>query len=357
MRTSDFDYALPDELIAQSPMEPRDACRLLVLDRRTGAVEHRIFRDIVDYLQPGDLLVANETRVRPARLIGRKAVTGGEAEVFLLKPILAVDPTGRTWECLVRPGRRLKTGALVEFTAGGDAGDDVELTAEIVDFGEGKGSRLVRFTPVSGSLDDAIHRVGAVPLPPYITDDDGDPELYQTVFSARESSAAAPTAGLHFTPDLLAQLERRDIGFATVDLSVGVDTFRIVEEEDPRDHVIHTETYTVSPAVVDAVTSAKQRGGRVIAVGTTSVRSLESAFDPELGRITSREDEKTSLFLVPGAEFHVVDAMITNFHVPRSTLMMLVSAFAGRENIMAAYEEAVRERYRMLSFGDAMFIR
>lgn len=364
MRTDDFDYALPDELIAQEPAAERDRCRLLVMDRATGAVEDRIFRDIVDYLRPGDLLVANETRVMPARLLGAKRGTGGAAEVFLLRECAGPEPrTNRVafWEVLVRPGKRLKpgAGAVVDFT---DGAGNVVLSAEIIDWARNgqRGERVARLTTPLPSLDEALHAVGHTPLPPYIKDYAGDEELYQTVYSRRESSAAAPTAGLHFTPQLIERLREQGVGWATVELEVGLDTFRIVDEEDPADHVIHTEFYTVPQATVDAVNAARAAGGRVIAVGTTSVRSLESAWDPAAnggaGALVSRDREATSLYILPGYEFSVVDALITNFHVPRSTLMMLVSAFSTREHIMAAYEHAVAERYRLLSFGDAMFL-
>lgn len=362
MLTSDFDYPLPDELIAQAPAEPRDSCRLLVLHRSDGSIEHRIFSDIVEYLHPGDLLVANRTRVLPARLMGRKRGTGGVAETLLLTRREDLDPYGGVWECLVNPGKRLKQGAVIEYRAGGiSAPDDapVVLTGEVVDFVEGsRGGRLVRFTPAEGlSLDTAIHEAGRVPLPPYITQYEGDPEKYQTVYAMREEhSAAAPTAGLHFTPELIARLQEMGVGWATVELEVGIDTFRLVTEENAEDHVIHTERYHVSQEVVDRIAETKAAGGRIIAVGTTSVRSLESAWDADAGRMVARENATTNLFLMPGSQFHVVDAMITNFHVPKSTLMMLVSAFATREQIMDAYASAMGERYRFLSFGDAMFI-
>jgi len=379
MLTEDFAYDLPEELIAQEPAVPRDSCRLLVLDRKTGAVSHERFRQVADHLHPGDLLVANETRVMPARLLGHKEQTGGAAEIFLLRP--SADAGSRMvpedgaenlcWECLVRPGRRLKPGARVEFSAGSrhvaEASEDagardaesagkVILRAQVLEMRGRSGERLVRFEPVGCSLDEAFHRVGTVPLPPYITGYHGSPELYQTVFSTTERSAAAPTAGLHFTPELLAEIRDRGVGFETVELEVGVDTFRTVTEDDPTKHQMHTERYHVPQRVVDAVEQTHRDGHRVVAVGTTSVRSLESAYDVEQGRLRARRDATTSLFILPGYQFHVIDALITNFHVPRSTLMMLVSAFAGREHIMSAYEQAVRERYRFLSFGDAMLI-
>lgn len=360
MKTSDFDYNLPEELIAQEPAAQRDECRLLVMDRTTGALEDRIFRDIVDYLQPGDLLVANETRVMPARLLGTKRGTGGAAEVFLLREAVGCEPKtdkSALWEGLVRPGKRLKpgTGAIVDFV---DTAGNVALSAEVVDWVEDaeKGQRLARLTTPLPSLDEALHAVGHTPLPPYIKNYAGDEELYQTVYSRRESSAAAPTAGLHFTPQLIERLHSQGIQWETVELEVGLDTFRIVDEDDPEQHTIHTEFYTVPQRTVDAIAEARERGGRVVAVGTTSVRSLESAWNTEVGAPTAREREATSLYLLPGSTFHVVDALVTNFHVPRSTLMMLVSAFSSHENIMTAYQHAVDKRYRMLSFGDAMFI-
>ena len=362
LRTDDFDYELPPELIAQAPAEPRDSCRLLVLDRATGAVEHRAFTDIIDYLDPRDLIVVNRTRVMPARLVGRKKGTGGLAEVLLLNRREDLDPLGGVWECLVSPGRRLRQGAVVEFRAGGahaPEGAPVVLSAEIVDFVEGsRGGRIVRFEAADGrALDDAVHAVGHVPLPPYITSYEGDSEKYQTVYAMQEEhSAAAPTAGLHFTPELIARIREMGVAWTEVELEVGIDTFRLVEEDDPAEHAIHTERYHVGPEVQEAVAACRERGGRVIAVGTTSVRSLESAWDGSGRGVCVRENATTDLYLMPGAQFHVVDAMVTNFHVPRSTLMMLVSAFATREQIMDAYAAAIEERYRFFSFGDAMLI-
>lgn len=387
MKTDDFDYPLPDELIAQEPAEPRDSCRLLVLNRNDGSLEHRHFTDIVDYLDPGDLLVANKTRVMPARLVGHKRQTGGVSETLLLKRREDLDPMGHVWECLVNPGKRLKPGAVIEYRPGGahaPMSAPVVLTGEILDFlDDNRGGRLVRYTPAEGlSLDEAMHKAGHVPLPPYITKYEGDPEKYQTVYAMHEEhSAAAPTAGLHFTPQLIDRIRQMGVGWATVELEVGIDTFRLVTEDDPTKHVMHTERYHVPQSVVDAVHATKEAGHRVIAVGTTSVRSLESAFDPDApawstpvvarrfedapdsartlgkGDIVERRDATTNLYLMPGSTYHVVDALITNFHVPRSTLMMLVSALATREQIMAAYSEAIRQRYRFLSFGDAMLIQ
>ncbi len=360
MKTDDFDYDLPPERIAQEPWPVRDECRMLVMDRTTGELADRIFRDVIDYLQPGDVLVANETRVLPARLLGTKRGTGGACEVFLLRERFDVEPkTTHTavWDVLVRPGRRLKpgTGAVVDFT---DAAGQIILSAEIIDWGagEGKGERVARLTTPLDSFDEALHAVGHTPLPPYIKGYAGDEEMYQTVYSQAETSAAAPTAGLHFTPELIAKLQAKGVQWHTVELQVGLDTFRVVDEDDPTQHAMHTEYYSVPQSVVDACDAAHARGNKVVAVGTTSVRSLESAYDREAGRLRARDHEATALFILPGYEFGVVDALITNFHVPRSTLMMLVSAFSSRENLMAAYKHAISSEYRMLSFGDAMLV-
>lgn len=386
MRTDDFDYDLPQELIAQAPAEPRDSCKLLVLHREDGSLEDRHFSDIGSYLEPGDLLVANETRVMPARLRGIKHRTGGVSETLLLRRREDIDALGSVWECLVNPGKRLKPGAVIDYRVGGryaHTAAPVVLTAEILDFlTSNRGGRLVRFTPAQGiTLDEAIHRVGSVPLPPYISNYQGDSERYQTVYAMREEhSAAAPTAGLHFTPALITALQQQGIGWATVELEVGIDTFRLIAEDDPTKHVIHTERYHVPQQVIDAVHATKAAGHRVVAVGTTAVRSLESAWEADMpaaapactarrfegmhdsaaitgkGDIVARADATTNLYLIPGSTYHVVDALITNFHVPRSTLLMLVSAFATREQIMAAYRHALGERYRFFSFGDAMLI-
>lgn len=360
MKTTDFDYVLPEELIAQSPAPIRDQCRMLAVDRATGAVEDKIFCDIFDYLQPGDLIVANETRVRPARLLGFKHGTGGASEVFLLRQATVGGvPSNKEayWEALVRPGKRLKPGAIVDFFG---PNEEVAMQAEVIDWvdttGEGKGERVVKLTTPLPSLDEALHLVGNTPLPPYIKGYEGDKEMYQTVYSRNESSAAAPTAGLHFTPELIERIKEKGVGWETVELEVGLDTFRLVDEDDPEEHKIHTELFTVPQRTVDAINRTKAAGRKVIAVGTTSVRSLESAWDPELGALRARDREATSLYILPGYTFHVVDQMVTNFHVPKSTLMMLVSAFSTRENIMAAYQHAIDERYRFFSFGDAMFI-
>ena len=366
MLTSDFDYDLPEELIAQEPAPVRDACRMLVMNRTTGALDDCIFRDILNYVNPGDLFVVNETRVMPARLLGTKRETGGNAEVFLLKEH-AMTQHGEsasfsnkeaTWEVFVRPGRRMKPGAIVDFkTADGNVG----LSAEIIDWVENagednKGVRLAHLETTLPSLDEALHAIGKTPLPPYIKNYTGDMELYQTVYSRREASAAAPTAGLHFTEELIAAIRAKGANWKTVELEVGLGTFRTVDEDDPEKHQIHTEYYSVSQDTIDAINETHANGGRVIAVGTTSVRSLESAWDSELDKLRPRDHEATSLYILPGYHFNVVDALVTNFHVPKSTLMMLVSAFSTRENIMNAYKHAIQEKYRLLSFGDAMFI-
>ena len=370
--TEDFNYDLPPELIAQEPAPVRDACRLLCVDRATGQLEDRIFSDIIDYLEPGDVVVANDTRVLPARLLGTKRGTGAHAEVFLLREV--IQPVRRNdealWEALVRPGKRLKPGAVVDFF-GPDG--QVAMSAEILSGAER--DRVVRLTTTLPSLDEALHAVGHTPLPPYIKDYAGDEEMYKTVYSRRESSAAAPTAGLHFTPELIARIKDKGVIWKTVELQVGLDTFRLVDEDDPVQHRMHTELYSVPEEVRAACEEAHAGGHRVIAVGTTSVRSLESACWPKgwwtperveayyregdrAGAVPLRavDGEPTSLYIMPGYAFNVVDAIITNFHVPKSTLMMLVSAFASRDTIMGAYHHAIEERYRFFSFGDAMFL-
>lgn len=342
MRTADFDYELPSGLVAQRPAEPRDSCKLMVIDRSSGQIDHRVFSDLPEYLRPGDLLVVNETRVLPARLTGVKDETGGSAEVLLLR-----ERYENAWECLVKPGRRLKPGARLLF-------GDGAMTGLIVDILE-DGGRLIQFTPKEGSFRDIVHRIGETPLPPYITEPLADPSAYQTVYSAEERSAAAPTAGLHFTEELLERCETAGARIETVALDVGIDTFRPVTQEDPAEHHIHTEHFRVPRYTADAIKQAGSRGGRVIAVGTTSVRALESAYDRQFGWIEATEGS-TSLFILPGYKFGVVDAIVTNFHVPRSTLLMMISAFAGRDLVMRAYHEAIDQRYRFLSFGDAMLI-
>ena len=343
MKTSDFDYHLPEELIAQTPVEPRDSSRMMVCNRNNERREDHIFRELPQFLRPGDVMVLNETRVIPARLLGVKESTGVPTEVLLLRRL-----DKNTWDTLVKPGRRLHQGDTVSF------GDGL-LRAEIMDTTDA-GGRVVRFI-YEGVFESLLDKLGEMPLPPYIHEKLDDPTRYQTVYARLDGSAAAPTAGLHFTPELIERLRAKGIEWHTVELEVGLDTFRIVDEDDPEKHTIHTEVYTVPQETVDACDAAHARGTRVIAVGTTSVRSLESAYDRELGRLRARNREATSLYILPGYTFGVVDALVTNFHVPRSTLMMLVSAFSTRENIMAAYKHAIESDYRLLSFGDAMFIR
>jgi S-adenosylmethionine:tRNA ribosyltransferase-isomerase len=343
LRTADFDYELPTGLIAQSPIEPRDSCRLLVLDRASGQLDHRVFTDLVEYVRPGDLIVVNETRVMPARLHGVKEGSGGAAEILLLRE------RGRdTWECLVKPGRRLQPGAKILF-------GDLEMTGLIVGVLEESGGRLIQFNVREGRFMDVVHRIGEVPLPPYIARPLRDPELYQTVYATDEHSAAAPTAGLHFTTALLDRLQEQGAHLAKVELDVGLDTFRPVSEEDATQHHIHTEHFRVPAWTADAVNSARARGGKVIAVGTTVARALESAYNEGSGMVVESQGS-TDLYILPGFRFGAVDALITNFHVPRSTLLMLVSAFAGRELVLHAYDVAKAEGYRFLSFGDAMLI-
>lgn len=336
MKTSDFDYQLPETSIAQTPLEPRDSSRLLVLDRRMGELEHRVFNEIGDYLNPGDLLILNQTRVIPARIYARKP-TGGKVELLLLR-----KRDDLTWECLVG-GKGLRVGSVVTVNEGPQA----EIT-KVLNGSE----RLVKF---SESIEPYLPKVGNVPLPPYIHEKLEDPERYQTVYAREPGSAAAPTAGLHFTPRLLDELKANDVKVAYVTLHVGLDTFAPVTEDDPEEHKIHTEWCELSKETADAINKTKQAGGRVIAVGTTSVRTLESAAGVSRDEIQTYIGP-TDLFILPGYQFKVVDAMITNFHLPKSTLIMLVSAFAGREKILETYETAVKEGYRFYSFGDAMLI-
>ena len=340
MKTSDFDFYLPEELIAQTPLERRDASRLLTLDRTTGRTGHFHFYDLPRFLRPGDCLVLNDSRVLPARLIGRRP-TGGVCEVLLL-----VDKGENLWECLVRPGRKLKPGAQVVFGAG-------QLTATVEAEVE-DGKRLVRFH-YQGIFLEILEQLGKMPLPPYIKAELEDNERYQTVYSKVVGSAAAPTAGLHFTPELLKRIQGMGVQVCYVTLHVGLGTFRPVKAEDIQDHEMHAEFCMVSQHTADVINQTKASGGRVICVGTTSCRTIES-FAAEDGTMTQRSGW-TSIFIYPGYRFKVLDALITNFHLPQSTLIMLVSALAGREHVLAAYEEAVRERYRFFSFGDAMLIQ
>ena len=346
MRTSDFDYHLPSELIAQTPIEPRDGSRLLVLHRTTGAMEHRSFRDIVHYLRAGDLLVANRSRVIPARLLGTKESTGTPVEMLLLRPA-ADAPSVDVWEVLLKPARRLKIGARLVFGEG-------ELAATVLS-SDGLGVRKVKLES-SEPLDLVVDRLGRAPLPPYIRGYSGDPERYQTVYADVRGSAAAPTAGLHFTPELMARVRGLGARFAFVTLHIGIDTFRPVQEEDPTEHPMHREYYEVPESVAEEITAARREGRRVIAVGTTTVRVLESVATADVPSRAKAGAGWTDLFIYPGHRFRLVDALITNFHLPRSTLVMLVSALAGREALLEAYREAVRERYRFYSFGDAMLI-
>lgn len=339
MKTSDFDYELPAELIAQTPVEPRHAARLLVLDRQQETLVHSCFEQIGEFLHPGDLLVLNETRVIPARLYGRKAATGGRVEVLLIR---SHDPF--TWEALVG-GKGVRPGVRLTFEGG--------VTAEVLQVLEGA-LRLIRFSEQALQF---LPLLGHVPLPPYIHVPLSDPERYQTVYAQTPGSAAAPTAGLHFTPELMQRLERAGVKFARVTLHVGLDTFAPVNEEDPTQHRIHTEWCQLSPQTAEAINEAAQAGGRIVAVGTTSVRTLETAARHALpGKRVGAFEGQTDLFILPGFKFRAVDALITNFHLPRSTLLMLVSAFAGRERILQAYRVAVEQRYRFYSFGDAMLI-
>ena len=339
MKTSDFDYNLPEELIAQTPLERRDTSRLLVLDKHSGEFFHHHFYELPNYLHKGDCLVLNNSRVLPARLIGHRP-TGGACEVLLLR-----DRGDKIWECLVRPGRKLKTGATVSFGEG-------QLTAEIVDEIE-DGKRLVRFH-YEGIFLEVLEQLGKMPLPPYIKAELQDQERYQTVYSKVVGSAAAPTAGLHFTPELLAQIQAMGVKVCYVTLHVGLGTFRPVKAEDIQDHEMHSEFCEISQETADIINETRKNGGRVICVGTTSCRTVES-FAAEDGTMTARSGW-TNIFIFPGYRFKVLDGLVTNFHLPESTLIMLVSALAGREHVLAAYEEAVREKYRFFSFGDAMFI-
>jgi S-adenosylmethionine:tRNA ribosyltransferase-isomerase len=341
MLTTDFDYDLPPTYIAQNPIEPRDAARLLVMERKTGKIEHTVFHEVGRYLHPGDVLVLNETRVIPARLYARKLPSGGRVEVLLLHRL-----DDCTWEALVG-GKGLIPGKRLQIEA--KEGNEPVLLAEIVAVLDGP-QRLVRFDE---PLEPYLTEIGHVPLPPYIHSSLNDPERYQTVYARQPGSAAAPTAGLHFTPHLMESLRQQGILIATVTLHVGIDTFAPVTENNPQQHKIHTEWCQVTPDAVETIRRVKELGGRVVAVGTTSVRTLETA--AASGQISAFVGP-TDLFILPGYTFRLVDVMITNFHLPRSTLIMLVSAFAGRECVLNAYEVAKREGYRFYSFGDAMLI-
>ena len=341
MKTSDFYYDLPQELIAQTPIEKRDTSRLMTLDRTTGEVGHHRFYELPDFLRPGDCLILNDSRVLPARLLGQRLPGGGACEVLLL-----TDKGDKTWECLVRPGRKMRTGAKLSFGNG-------ELTAEVVGEVEG-GNRLVRFD-YEGIFLEVLEHLGKMPLPPYIKEELQDKERYQTVYSKVLGSAAAPTAGLHFTPELLEKIAAKGVGIGYVTLHVGLGTFRPVKEEEITDHEMHSEFCTISPETAELINRTKESGGRVICVGTTSCRTLES-WAAEDGHMEPKSGW-TNIYIYPGYRFKVMDGLVTNFHLPESTLIMLVSAFAGREQVLAAYQEAVKERYRFFSFGDAMFLR
>jgi S-adenosylmethionine:tRNA ribosyltransferase-isomerase len=366
MKTSDFDYDLAPEQIAQTPVEPRDGSRLMVVHRHTGQIEHRIFRDIREYLHPGDLLVLNQTRVIPARLFGHKAETGGKVELLLL-----VKRDEHTWEALVR-GKRLRPGTSIHLHKSGSASAEPRVTANIIAETE-TGGRLVRFDE---PIEPMLEELGVLPLPPYIHAPLADPERYQTVYGHEEGSVAASTAGLHFTPELLVDLRRMGVEMAFVTLHIGLDTFRPVKEDQVEDHQIHTEWYEVTAPVAEQINRARLEGRRVVAVGTTVVRALEAAAAGSTGtlhntltdhscapegeacgwRTVSAYAGPTELFIYPGHHFRVVEVMVTNFHLPRSTLLMLVSAFAGRDLISRAYQEAIHQRYRFFSFGDAMLL-
>ena len=340
MKTSDFYYDLPEELIAQTPIRQRDTSRLMTLDRKTGAVEHHHFYELVDYLNPGDCLILNDSRVLPARLLGQRLPGGGACEVLLL-----IDRGDKTWECLVRPGRKMRTGAKLSF-------GDGQLTAQVVGELEG-GNRLVRFD-YEGIFLEVLERLGKMPLPPYIKEELQDRERYQTVYDKVVGSAAAPTAGLHFTPELLEKIAAKGVGIGYVTLHVGLGTFRPVKEDTVEGHEMHSEFCTIPQETADLINRTKAAGGRCVCVGTTSCRTLES-WAAEDGHMEAKAGW-TDIFIYPGYRFKVMDALVTNFHLPESTLIMLVSAFAGREHTLAAYEAAVKEHYRFFSFGDAMFL-
>ena len=341
MKTSDFDYYLPEELIAQTPIEPRDHSRLLVYNRKTGKIEHKHFFNLIDYLTPNDVLVVNNTRVIPARVYGTKAETGAKVEVLLLKRLNLNE-----YECLIKPAKRFKVGSTIVFGE--------KLTALVTGDLPEIGGRIVRFDPKDSTLETELDNLGEMPLPPYIHKKLENQERYQTVYSKIKGSSAAPTAGLHFTPELLAKIKAKGVKIIEVLLNVGLGTFRPVSEENIEKHHMHSEYIEISPETAKELNEAKKQGKRIIAVGTTSVRTLESAAD-ENGVISPVKKE-TNIFIYPGVKLKFVDSLITNFHLPKSTLIMLVSALAGREEILRVYNEAVKERYRFFSFGDSMFI-
>ena len=340
MKRQDFYYELPQELIAQDPLEDRSSSRLLVLDKKTGDIQHHIFRELVNYLHPGDCLVINDTKVIPARLIGAKEETGAKIEVLLLK-----RGQNDVWETLVKPGRKAKPGTRISFGDGLLKGEVIDVVDEV--------NRLIRFE-YEGIVEEILDRLGQMPLPPYITHQLRDKDRYNTVYAAHSGSAAAPTAGLHFTPELLEEIGRKGVDIARVTLHVGLGTFRPVKVEEVENHHMHSEFYMIDEEAAEKINRAKEQGGRVICVGTTSCRTVESAADEE-GRLKACSGW-TEIFIYPGYQFKVLDGLITNFHLPESTLIMLVSALAGREHVLDAYEEAVKERYRFFSFGDAMLV-
>ena len=341
MRKEDFYFDLPEELIAQDPLEDRSSSRLLVLDKETGKVEHHVFREIIDYLQEGDCLVINDTKVIPARLIGSKIGTDAKIEVLLLK-----RKENDVWETLVKPGKKAKVGTRISF------GDGL-LVGEVVDIVE-EGNRLIHFE-YEGIFEEILDQLGQMPLPPYITHQLEDKNRYQTVYAKHSGSAAAPTAGLHFTPELLKEIEEKGVQIARVTLHVGLGTFRPVKVDIILEHHMHSDFYQIDEEAAEKINRAKESGHRVICVGTTSCRTIESAADKN-GKLHATNGW-TEIFIYPGYEFKVLDCLITNFHLPESTLVMLVSALAGREQVLSAYEEAVKEKYRFFSFGDAMFIK
>ena len=341
MSLHDFYYDLPQELIAQDPLEDRSSSRLLVLDRETGNTEHHIFREIINYLNPGDCLVLNDTKVIPARLIGVKEETGAKIEVLLLK-----RGADDVWETLVKPGKKARPGARISFGDGLLVGEVMEVVEE--------GNCLIHFE-YDGIFEEILDQLGQMPLPPYITHQLQDKDRYNTVYAAHSGSAAAPTAGLHFTPELLKEIEEKGVDIARVTLHVGLGTFRPVKVDDVENHHMHSEFYMIDEEAAEKINRAKENGRKVICVGTTSCRTIESAAD-ENGKLKACSGW-TEIFIYPGYQFKVLDELITNFHLPESTLVMLVSALAGREHVLAAYEEAVKERYRFFSFGDAMFIK
>ncbi len=340
MTVDEFDYYLPEELIAQTPLEQRDHSRLLVLDRHSDNIKHKHFYDIVELLNPGDLLVVNDSKVIPARIFGNRAGTGGLVEVLMLKAL-----EENVWEVLVKPGKKARPGQVLEFQEG--------MTGTVLEILE-DGKRKIRFEHQAATIYEVLDRIGKMPLPPYITEQLKDQGRYQTVYARELGSAAAPTAGLHFTDDLLKKVREKGIQIAPVTLHVGLGTFRPVKEKEITNHIMHREYFSIPDETIRLIRETKASGGRVVSVGTTATRTLESGFDEHLNCVQSSGE--TGIFIYPGYQFKVIDALITNFHLPKSTLMMLVSALAGKDKIMDAYQEAVKEKYRFFSFGDAMFI-